>query len=508
MSRVFLNRMVTALVALGLASGTLAPAVAQMTGPPSLSSGTGQGTGAGGFSGVIRSNSGSISGTGPPPSSRFVGSPLPGPRPARRQAGFGPDADVRFPNDPFIVPFEVLEQPGANDPNAPTQVTPEILKNARLIASPEERSLALQRIAQGATSRGQFFLAHRTLEEAISATSLVNEPLVRDQRLIALVTSLNKLADALLFAGRQKRSVLDLPPSPPATPVPAPARTPENPAPPQPTPAKPATPNAQPGAPAAPTRAEPLPGPVDKDQLMHMVRLDWKRAIYLAELINDPTYRNEMLYEIADRQADGSRIIANETQEADSQATFKLADELLVDAFGVTKKIDRLIWRYRALYRISLQAADSLQYARGVEIARNIDNGETRAEALLVLAASQCRNNQNQAATATYQHAAQAVATVKQEGLRGVLAGLLVDSLIMTGRYEDARACTSLYPMESSRLVALGSIAKSQASRGAAESARKWIASEIPEQYRPILYRQVTTGILDSIEQNRPKESP
>jgi hypothetical protein len=253
--------------------------------------------------------------------------------------------------------------------------------------------------------------------------------------------------------------------------------------------------------------AEPLPDGSDKAVLMRMVRLDWKRAIYLAELISDPTYRNEMLYEIADKEADGSRIIANETHEADSQANFKLADELLVDAYEVTKKIDRLIWRYRALYRISLQAADSLQYARGIDIAKRIENGESRAEAMLLLAASQSRNNQNQAATQTYQYAAEAVATVQQDGLRGVLTELLVDSLVVTGRYEDARACTVLFPTDSQKLVALGAIAKSQASRGAAESARRWIATEIPEQYRPILYRQVTTGVLDAIEQNRPKDA-
>ncbi len=251
-----------------------------------------------------------------------------------------------------------------------------------------------------------------------------------------------------------------------------------------------------------------LPDTVDKNVLMRMVRLDWKRAIYLAELINDPTYRNEMLYEIADREADGSRIIANETHEAaESQASFKLADELLVDAYNVTKKIDRLIWRYRALYRIALQAADSLQYTRGIDIAKKIENGESRAEAMLLLAASQCRNNQNDAATATYQYAAEAVATVQQNGLRGVLAELLLDSLVVTGRFEDARACVSLFPTQSQRLVALGAIAKSQASRGAAESARQWIATEIPEQYRAILYRQVTTGILDAIEQKPPVQS-
>ena len=65
------------------------------------------------------------------------------------------------------------------------------------------------------------------------------------------------------------------------------------------------------------------------------------------------------------------------------------------------KKIDRLIWKYRAMVRIAFLAADSQQYSRGVELARGIENGESRAEAMLILAESQCRPgvNQNEAAT-------------------------------------------------------------------------------------------------------------
>ena len=83
------------------------------------------------------------------------------------------------------------------------------MKNARLITSPEERSLALQRIANGAIASRQLFLAHQMLEEAITATSEVTMPLVRDQRLIAIVTSMTALTDAMLLQGRQERSVID-----------------------------------------------------------------------------------------------------------------------------------------------------------------------------------------------------------------------------------------------------------------------------------------------------------
>jgi hypothetical protein len=127
---------------------------------------------------------------------------------------------------------------------------------------------------------------------------------------------------------------------------------------------------------------------------------------------------------------------------------------------------------------------------------------------MLLLAEAQARDEQNDGATASYYEAAKAVAMVQQEGLRGVLAGFVIDSLIATGRFQDARKCTVLYPYQPQRLVALGAIAESQGRRGGADAARKWIAAEIPEEFRPTLYRRVTTGFLTAIEQNRGKESP
>jgi hypothetical protein len=162
------------------------------------------------------------------------------------------------------------------------------------------------------------------------------------------------------------------------------------------------------------------------------------------------------------------------------------------------------------MVRIALLAADSQQYSRGVELSRGIENGESRAEAMLILAESQCRPGANQtaAATETYQAAAEAVASVHQDGLRGVLTGFLVDSLISTGRFDDARACVVIYPELADKLVALGAVAEAQGRRGSAEAARRWIANEIPEEYRPALYRHVVSGVLWTIEQNRSKEIP
>jgi hypothetical protein len=570
------------------------PVHAQMTGGPGLSSGSGQGTGAGGRTGVLRNPTGSLSGVGPP------------------SARFGPGVDESFPTDRELLPYLTIEHYGQpSDPNAPSLVTPELVKQARAIQTPEERSLSLERIANGAIASNQLTLAHNTLEEAMKATSEVTIPLVRDQRLIEIVKSLSALSSALLLVGRE---ALDT-----AAPL-----LPEQPAPDN-------SGGRQIGREAAPpkgagnaaqedefakalrssdfkqasaivhkmeedlqdtlkrdkdklskTQQEALRDqlfqmsrqlterefahelgrgdfkkssdliqtlkdefqygqtrPTDKlsdsqaramreqlsrlarqlnDTVIRIARLEWRRGVYLASIIGNPTYRNEMLYKVADSEASGSASIAaiylktaadsagdvqplGNTPGNDRLAT--TADSILVDAFEVAKKIDRLIWKYRAMIQVAIAAADSQQYTRGVELCRGIDNGESRAEAMMVLAESQCRNNQNQAATAAYQEAARAVGMIQQEGLRGVLAGFVIESMIVTGRFEDARACVVLFPMQSQRLVALGLIAESQGRRGAAESARRWIAREIPEQYRDGLYRHVVVGVLQAIDEKR-----
>ena len=47
-----------------------------------------------------------------------------------------------------------------------------------------------------------------------------------------------------------------------------------------------------------------------------MARLEWQRGVYLASVIGNPTYRNEMLYKVAESEASGSATIANEASKA------------------------------------------------------------------------------------------------------------------------------------------------------------------------------------------------
>src|SRR5262249_30747885 len=142
------------------------------------------------------------------------------------------------------------------------------------------------------------------------------------------------------------------------------------------------------------------------------------------------------------------------------------ADGLLVEAERLAQHIERPIWRNLALVRIAISAGESQQYSRGVAIAESIGNAEARAQALILVAEAQCRHGQANEANRTYSGAAEAVSKVERTGLRGVLTGYLVDSLISTGRFEDARACLVLYPTRSERFVALGAIVESQGKRG------------------------------------------
>jgi hypothetical protein len=508
MRRTSLDRFLPAVVTIGVVLGSSPPSPAQQ--PPGLSSGSGAGTGAGGtMGGIQRNQTGSMSGVGPDASGGF-GANDPGPFPIRRlppgvNIPAGPGVDVTFPDDPALVPFLTLEATGGSaDGSAPTLISSDILRDARAIQIPSERSMAFQLIAKGAIYSNQFSIAHQALKEASSAAVRETTPLTHDLRLMAIVTTYTNLTDAVLREGRDAQSLDgDLAPEPEPMPEPD-------------------------------ADAEPLPKKLHGKTAIRMARHEWDRAAFLARRIHNPTNRNEMLFRLVESQALGSVTIASgygqddptlvdavtptRTPKVDPAVFTKLADEVLEDAVAVAKKIEWPVWKGKALIRVVMGAADSYQFERGMRIARSIDDPEYRTEALLFLAEAQCRladqlpesprrDRLNQEATRTYTDVAQAVSEVRQMGLRGVGVGFLVDSLISVGRFDDARACVALYPERYQQFVALGAIAESQGRRGSADAAREWIARDTPDAYKPALYRRVTRGTLDAIEQNRSQET-
>lgn len=384
----------------------------------------------------------------------------------------GPGANTRFPDDTSLMPFSMTpgEEGGAI---GGTTIPPELLASARSIAIPGERALALQRIGATAILCNQLDLARETLGEAAKASLEVPVPLVRDQRIIATITMMLNLTEALIAKGNPNWLPLDE--NAPATPIPT----------------------------------------IDRDRLIRSVQDDWRRAFDLCKRIANPTFRNEMLSRVVENEATGSQTISTSfprndgagTDESELAHTYDSnADRVLQDAANHAAGIDRPIWRDRAMLLVVASASASSQFARGLEIARAIPQAEIRADALLRIAEAQARGNRGRAASATYQEVARSVASIPLEDPRDVLTGVLIDSLISVGRFEDARATIILYSRMPSRLTALGAVAESQARRGLADSARAWIGRDVSPGDRARLYRYVDDGLLSVIQLNRSRE--
>jgi hypothetical protein len=353
-----------------------------------------------------------------------------------------------------------------------------MLTDARRIVAPGDRSLTLQRIAAAAIFSNQLPLAHTALAEATDAALLEPVDLVRDQRLIAIVTTLNYLAEAHLREGKVEYSVSDK--TDPAVDTPR----------------------------ADTARA-------DRTTLIRRAQIEWERAGIVARRISDPTFRSEILYRVVDNQSYGSQTIVSEfpaptdsrSRSSDPGALFDgLPDRILEDAARVALLIERPVWRDRGLVQITQAAASSRQFRRALAVARLIPQPEVRTDALLHLAEAQARHDDPTGATSSYREAALAVASIPLNDPRSVLAGVLIDSLISVGRFEDARRSIGLYPDAWNRLIALGAIAESQGQRGLTDQANAWIAREVPPEQRPELYRRVIQGALRAIEQNRSHE--
>jgi len=413
------------------------------------------------------------------PGREFEGEVPPRQIPGGRSIPLGPGVNVRFPDDPALGPLLSGEDRlGPVSSNVAAQVGRDLIDNVRMITDTYDRSRALQELAREAILSNQLLMAHRTLEEASVAALSEQNSLRHDQLIIEIITTTGLLSETLIREGRTQSTMLE----------------------------------SQEG------RREPLPTRLNPKLSIRLARLEWQRARVLARNVNNPTYRSEYLSRVAEGLGrDSSRIVLEyvrrsdldtslqfeKLSEAEIKEVEKAADDYLVEAEQVCQEIERPIWKNTALERTAINAGESQQYPRAFSIARSIQNAEARSQALILVAESQCRHRQAAEATATYAEVAEAVARVDQDGLRGVLTGYLVDSLISTGRFEDARACLVIYPTASERFVAMGAVAESEARRGSAERARQWIASDAPPAWRPVLYRRVNSGVLAKIGNSR-----
>jgi hypothetical protein len=383
-----------------------------------------------------------------------------------------------------------------------SNVTPDLFLDARSVVDPGERALALVRIAQTAIFSRQFDEAHTALFEAGPAALAERNPLIQEQRLTAIVDTLLRLAEERMGDnGEVDAFPLDTPPAKP--PAPAPGAPPSNVA---------TSPSQPPPEAIPPTPATP-PAP-DKMTRLKAALPEWAQAVELARRIAPVTARTEALFRIVESEAFSSQRLITDRfrQPGDRPDASKLdpqirtyTDYLLASAAWHAAMIERPIWRNYALFTIVTNAATSSQFKRGFEIARSIEQPEARTDALIRLAEGQAINGRPTEATAAYEEAARSVTLIPQEDPRETLVGVLIDSLISYGRFDDARACVPLYSFPSRQLTALEAVAESQGRRNLAESARQWIALENPA-FQPLLYRKVNDGILAAIERDRSKD--
>ena len=470
-------------IGLGLALSSASFVFAQARTP---SSGSGSGTGTGMSSGFPGSTgtgreSGSGVGTTGTGAEGISSMPLP---PALPNANLTRPIDRRG-----FMPRDTGRSGGMST------VSPDLFLDARSVADPGERALALVRIAQTAIFSKQLDDAHTALFEAGPAAMSERDSLIREQRLSAIVDTLLRLAEERM----SEPADIDVPlPPDPVPPPPATSSSPSQ------------TPAPKPPA----TETPATPPPPDRNARLRAALPEWAHAVKLAGLIDNDTAKVEALFRIAESEAYSSqRLITDplrltggrpDPSKLDPQLR-GFTDYLLDQSARTASKIDRPIWRDYAMFTVVSNAAASSQFSRGFQIARGIAQPESRTDALIRLAEGQALNGRPSEATAAYEEAARAVSMIPQEDPRETLVGVLIDSLISFGRFDDARACVPIYSFPSRQLTALSAVAESQGRRGLAESARQWIAVENPA-FRPLLYRKVNDGILASIEQNRSKD--
>jgi len=395
-----------------------------------------------------------------------------------------------------------VDLPGiAVEPSPGSMVKPEYFQDARSVADPGERALALIRISQTAIFSRQLQEAHDALFDAAPAALSEPDPLIRQQRLGAIIDNLLRLAEERMTENS------DVSDAPPDLGQPAPG-----------TPAQSVSPS--PGLPATeprPAQASPPPALPDADRQARLRAAlpEWAKSVELATRIESSTARTEALFRIVESEAfssqrlitDPLRLRGLRPDPANLPAEIRsYTDNLLALASRHANMIERPIWRNFATFSIVSNAAASSQFPRGFQIARAIDQPEARTNALIRLAEGQALNARPNDATAAYAEAARSVSQIPQDDPRETLVGVLIDSLISFGRFDDARACVTLYATDARRIVALSAVAESQGRRGLSESARIWIGRDAPPAFRPQLYRKVNDGILASIEQNRSKE--
>ncbi|MFO0958636.1 MAG: hypothetical protein U0800_14600 [Isosphaeraceae bacterium] len=453
----------SALLGLGLGVAPWSSASAQIS--PSMSSGSGPGTGTGGSS--FRPNA-------------------PGGAMTRPRPDLGPLPRADLPNA-----LEGLADPSAGLPITGLRITREQANRmindlgglADAIKEPSQRVGALDRTARAeiqairdsraADNLAKLDAARASLGSAWQALRQVTNQLVHDNRAVSLAETLMLLGDVYQDQALVSDELAFIDESMSIAPRPASER---------------------------------------RQALVQSLQA-YAMAAGVAAEVRDLNVRGEILYRVADSLARSGQEIATsrvriipaspgEVPEVLDQDG--LADEAIAAAGQHARRIFRPVWRYRALVAVSQHAASANRFDQAVTVARTIEEPQSRAEALIRAAEAQARTaGEGQAATRTYTEAAQSVASIPRQDPRAILADVLISSLILSGRFQDALASVGLLTDPVDRYEALGTIAEQMGRRGLDREAKSWILSKATPEHQPHLLRRVAMGMVASIEQYR-----
>lgn len=407
-----------------------------------------------------------------PPS--FAGAPGPGPGGRSSAPGSGDLAVVLTQQDIGQPPSGVTEPGFDSQPLIPgtsltredvERIDQELLENILRIEDPAERSLALVDAARYKILARDLDVARRALDSAAESTTQIVDQKRRDLRLISTSRAYVSLAqEDINSAISGAAGILSL---------------------------------------------EPELTVQERVDLLDRALEAFDKAAELAFRIEHVGYGPQTQYVVAEQQAQGGQAIGviafrdpgalNDQQQLVPRLQ-ELAGRYIERAAEHARAIRVPVWRDVALAAVTGSAATSNQFELGRRISRTVPGLELRFDAILTIAEAEARRGDPDLATGDYTEAARTLASIPIADLRGTLNDVLVESLIASGRFADARRCVILYPDDVDRLEALGAVAESMGSRGLSDEAREWIRQEVAAENRASLYRRVNDGVLSTLE--------
>lgn len=383
--------------------------------------------------------------------------------------GEGMPEDMRSPDNPALIPYDFIGPRRASGPPRPGDpATPELTSeelselykqlyaNALRLTDAEVRVRALDRLARSEIFGNKLDDAIEAIRAAGDAVATLPNGTVKNIRLVSLVTTSTNLSDGLIRESVEENTE-------------------------------------------------------DRYAWVEKAKGVWDRAANMADSITNPDLRSEMMSRVALDISEDAQTIASKVSEYqqandldnERKKRYEAAlDELFDLAISINERVPMTVWRNEVAEKIATKSALALRFDRALKAARTIRQNAPRALALARVAEALARYERPEQATEAFIETAQAAAAVKEESVRHVVAGDLVDRLIALGRFRDARMATYLYGDDESRMRALGAVAENQARRGRPNQAIAWINAEIAPENRSVLIKRVQDGTVQSIQSN------